>query len=133
MCIRDSCYAAMKYLGDSLTSALVDETDTSIVIIPKGDPTVLHPDFKNQPLIEFLKKQKKSIIINANNWEEDALGSGWSWNDYNESYMNERSPVSYTHLRAHETVLDLVCRLLLEKKTSYIKTSLFCKPKQTNK
>src|SRR5665811_351557 len=26
------------------------------------------------------------------------------------------NPVSYTHLRAHETVLDLVCRLLLEKK-----------------
>ena len=26
------------------------------------------------------------------------------------------STVSYTHLRAHETVLDLVCRLLLEKK-----------------
>ena len=25
-------------------------------------------------------------------------------------------PVSYTHLRAHETVLDIVCRLLLEKK-----------------
>ena len=25
--------------------------------------------------------------------------------------------VSYTHLRAHETVLELVCRLLLEKKT----------------
>ena len=27
------------------------------------------------------------------------------------------NPVSYTHLRAHETVLDIVCRLLLEKKT----------------
>ena len=25
-------------------------------------------------------------------------------------------PVSYTHLRAHETCADLVCRLLLEKK-----------------
>ena len=25
-------------------------------------------------------------------------------------------PVSYTHLRAHETVLDLVCRLLLDNK-----------------
>mgnify|MGYP003381707158 CR=1 FL=1 len=25
-------------------------------------------------------------------------------------------PVSYTHLRAHETVLDLVCPLLLETK-----------------
>ena len=28
------------------------------------------------------------------------------------------NPVSYTHLRAHETVLDLVCRLLLEKKNN---------------
>ena len=26
--------------------------------------------------------------------------------------------VSYTHLRAHETVLDLVCRLLLDKKNT---------------
>ena len=25
-------------------------------------------------------------------------------------------PVSYTHLRAHETKANLVCRLLLEKK-----------------
>ena len=30
-------------------------------------------------------------------------------------------PVSYTHLRAHETVLDLVCRLLLEKKKTETK------------
>ena len=28
----------------------------------------------------------------------------------------QQSPVSYTHLRAHETRHDLVCRLLLEKK-----------------
>ena len=37
-------------------------------------------------------------------------------------------PVSYTHLRAHETVLDLVCRLLLEKTNntqSKILSSLF--------
>src|SRR5450756_2800933 len=29
---------------------------------------------------------------------------------------DERQAVSYTHLRAHETRHDLVCRLLLEKK-----------------
>ena len=29
-------------------------------------------------------------------------------------------PVSYKHLRAHETVLNLVCRLLLDKKTDQI-------------
>jgi len=30
-------------------------------------------------------------------------------------------PVSYTHLRAHETLMNLVCRLLLEKKKTHIK------------
>ena len=30
-------------------------------------------------------------------------------------------PVSYTHLRAHETEADLVCRLLLEKKIKFSK------------
>ena len=30
--------------------------------------------------------------------------------------MDGAKPVSYTHLRAHETRHDLVCRLLLEKK-----------------
>ena len=41
--------------------------------------------------------------------------------DYKYSIRKDNSgrflvSVSYTHLRAHETVLDLVCRLLLEKK-----------------
>ena len=35
---------------------------------------------------------------------------------YAASSYSTALPVSYTHLRAHETVLDLVCRLLLEKK-----------------
>ena len=39
--------------------------------------------------------------------------------------------VSYTHLRAHETVLDLVCRLLLEKKKTIklnVSTSIILTP-----
>ena len=36
---------------------------------------------------------------------------------YNMTFLHS-VPVSYTHLRAHETEADLVCRLLLEKKNS---------------
>ena len=32
------------------------------------------------------------------------------------NYKTKNVPVSYTHLRAHETPEHLVCRLLLEKK-----------------
>ena len=36
------------------------------------------------------------------------------------STRSATNSVSYTHLRAHETVLDLVCRLLLENKKKTI-------------
>ncbi len=40
---------------------------------------------------------------------------------FNSAWKGERiaGSVTYTHLRAHETVLDLVCRLRLEKKKCY--------------
>ena len=39
-----------------------------------------------------------------------------AWPPASRAHGGEPESVSYTHLRAHETVLDLVCRLLLEKK-----------------
>ena len=36
--------------------------------------------------------------------------------ELNVKYKIFPTPVSYTHLRAHETGRNLVCRLLLEKK-----------------
>jgi D-alanyl-D-alanine carboxypeptidase/D-alanyl-D-alanine-endopeptidase (penicillin-binding protein 4) len=88
-----TCYAAMKYLGDSLVGAHKAENDTAIFIFPTGDPTLLHPDFKDQPVIQFLRSVRKKIYLTDIGWQEEALGSGWSWNDYNEPYMAERSPM----------------------------------------
>ena len=41
---------------------------------------------------------------------------GFMFEEITASCLVKVDAVSYTHLRAHETVLDLVCRLLLEKK-----------------
>ena len=58
-----------------------------------------------------------SLPCNVNN-----ISEYWLYPFFQEIlYIN---PVSYTHLRAHETVLDLVCRLLLEKKKKYKKKNL---------
>jgi len=86
-----TCYAAMKYLGDSLVAFLFAENDTAIYIQPTGDPTLLLSEFKKQPGIEFLQKTQKRVFINNNSWQERPWGSGWAWNDYDESYMAERS------------------------------------------
>ena len=45
---------------------------------------------------------------------------------------DDHESVSYTHLRAHETVLDLVCRLLLEKKKNTNTQSIVHKPTQNH-
>ncbi len=88
-----TCYAAMKYLKDSLPGLRVIESGTSLFILPTGDPTLLHPDFRSHPVYNYLKKDWKTITISDHNWKDDALGSGWSWNDFNEAYMMERSPL----------------------------------------
>jgi serine-type D-Ala-D-Ala carboxypeptidase/endopeptidase (penicillin-binding protein 4) len=82
-------YAGMKYLGDSLVGLRYQKFQDSTKIFATGDPTFLHPIFKNQPVFNFLKVQKKitfySQFFNKN------LGDGWAWNDYLDDYMVERS------------------------------------------
>jgi serine-type D-Ala-D-Ala carboxypeptidase/endopeptidase (penicillin-binding protein 4) len=86
-----SLYAGMKYLGDSLVGIRYIERDTGVLVLPTGDPTLLHRDFIKQPVVDFLKN--KNIYISDYNWKEQALGAGWSWDDYNDDYMVERSPL----------------------------------------
>ena len=84
-------YAGMKYLGDSLVGIrynnLIDSNITYIT--PTGDPTFLHPDFRKQPVLEFIQKQS-NIIINRPSYF-DAYSKGWAWDDHTESFMTPRS------------------------------------------
>jgi D-alanyl-D-alanine carboxypeptidase/D-alanyl-D-alanine-endopeptidase (penicillin-binding protein 4) len=86
-----SCYTAMKYLPAKLPAAILTDLDTAILITPTGDPSFLHPDFTTHPFFEKLRSINKPIYIHAENWQSTALGDGWSWNDYSEDYMTERS------------------------------------------
>jgi D-alanyl-D-alanine carboxypeptidase/D-alanyl-D-alanine-endopeptidase (penicillin-binding protein 4) len=86
-----TCYAAMKYLGDSLLAIEYAENDTAIFLFPTGDPTFLHPGFKNQPLFNFLKNARKKLFITDGNWKDTPMGSGWPWDDYNDDYAVERN------------------------------------------
>jgi serine-type D-Ala-D-Ala carboxypeptidase/endopeptidase (penicillin-binding protein 4) len=86
-----TCYAAMKYLGDSLRGLDYIDTDTALFIRPTADPTFMHRDFKPQPVFEYLVLGSKKLYYVLPKWETEVYGNGWAWNDYNESYMAERS------------------------------------------
>ena len=67
------------------------------------------------------------VLLNFNNgsvnvsWKDSSNNISkyelWRKIGLSGQFSLHQEPVSYTHLRAHETVLDIVCRLLLEKKT----------------
>ena len=84
-------YAGLKYLKDSLPGIYYREAADTFYIFPTGDPTLLHPDFKKQPVIEKLQKVNKPLAIVGDAWKEEVYGPGWAWDDYNDSYMPERS------------------------------------------
>ncbi len=85
-----SLYAAMKHLGDSIPGIQYRvENESTVVIRSTGDPTFLHPDFKNQPVFDFLK-QFKNIQIEQPAFSR-FMGSGWAWGDYLEYYSAQRS------------------------------------------
>ncbi|QEC68279.1 hypothetical protein FRZ67_13580 [Panacibacter ginsenosidivorans] len=86
-----TCYTAMKYLGDSLVGLRVDDCQNTLLLYPTGDPTLLHSDFKTNPVVDFLKAQTSKLVYLKGKWEETALGQGWAWDDYQDYYSMERS------------------------------------------
>ena len=81
---------------------IIYNTITGLLFINKAD----NQDIQTFTTIDGLSESKIQRII----YNEDAQMLFIYYVD------GSIDPVSYTHLRAHETVLDLVCRLLLEKK-----------------
>ena len=88
-----TCYAAMKNLGDSLVGLrYFEDKNGGVTIKGTGDPTFLHPDFKNQSVYEFLKNKNWIICeFNLGAKHFNQYGKGWAWDDYQSDYMPERS------------------------------------------
>jgi D-alanyl-D-alanine carboxypeptidase/D-alanyl-D-alanine-endopeptidase (penicillin-binding protein 4) len=87
-----SCYAGMKLLGKNLPGMFYVDMDTAVVLVPTGDPTFLHKDYPDQPVADFIRMIDKKIYMDPAPWNDQALGAGWSWDDYSYYYMVERSP-----------------------------------------
>ena len=74
--------------------------------------------FLQSVILESAKNAISVIVSESKNINTIlVIGSPLKFDD---KIFNCALAVSYTHLRAHETVLDLVCRLLLEKKKNNI-------------
>ncbi|MBK6994405.1 MAG: hypothetical protein IPH31_05580 [Lewinellaceae bacterium] len=86
----------LEVLGDSVPGVKITtfekEDDTIVHLLPTGDPTFLHPYFKNwQPMFRYLKLREHLTIFEPDVFQDTRFGPGWAWDDYNEEYSPERS------------------------------------------
>lgn len=81
-----ACIEAFK---DSIPSLIYMESGGTAYIEPLGDPTLLHPDFPQQPVIDKLKG--KRLFVRFPEDEITPFGPGWAWDDYEYDFQTERA------------------------------------------
>src|SRR5664280_3759631 len=112
MCIRDRLFTSEpKDLKEASFHIIAVPTPTNIYNLPD-----LSPVLKASETVGRILKKGDYVVYESTVYpgctEEDCIPVLEKFSKMKAG----RDSVSYTHLRAHETVLDLVCRLLLEKK-----------------
>lgn len=84
-------YASMMVLGDSTTLLRYVDNGNEIVFWGTGDPSWRHEILPQPDLKAFFKEYEK-ITFSDSNWDDEAFGYGWQWDDYYFAYSAEKSP-----------------------------------------
>ena len=84
-------YTVMKMLNDSIPAFKYQLIGDELHIEGTGDPTFLHPKYKNTRAVDFLKNNGSKIVFHWNNFDEESFLPGWTWDDFRKDYAPERS------------------------------------------
>tara|TARA_R110002051_G_scaffold286825_1_gene349453 strand:+ start:656 stop:1927 length:1272 start_codon:yes stop_codon:yes gene_type:complete len=85
-------YTALQLLPGQIPSLKYISQNDTLYIEGTGDPSTLHPILQDSTIIHFLAKAK-NIALHLQNFNEDRFGPGWAWEDYDEYYAPEKSPL----------------------------------------
>ena len=83
-------YASLRLLPEKIPALKYMERNDTLYIEGTGDPTLLHSHFQERTVLDFLS-DKNNIALYPDNFQDDKLGPGWSWDDYHYYYQPERS------------------------------------------
>jgi D-alanyl-D-alanine carboxypeptidase/D-alanyl-D-alanine-endopeptidase (penicillin-binding protein 4) len=83
-------YTGLSLLPKTIPSLKYLTLNDTLYIQGTGDPTQLHPYFKDSTAILFLKGNQH-IAWYPDNFQARKYGPGWAWDDYSDYYQVERS------------------------------------------
>lgn len=85
-------FAALKYLPPHMPSLEYQEVEGTLYFRGLGDPTQMHPYFRDSTVINFLSSYD-SLVYLDDHYKDTPLGPGWAWEDFDAGFAAERSPL----------------------------------------
>jgi D-alanyl-D-alanine carboxypeptidase/D-alanyl-D-alanine-endopeptidase (penicillin-binding protein 4) len=87
-------FASLNILRDSIPALRYEINGDTLFFWGTGDPSFLyHNVFDNGRTFSFLKDANKTLCFSTSNYQTTNFGAGWAWDDYNDYYSAERSPL----------------------------------------
>lgn len=83
----------MKMLNDSIPAFKYQFVGDELHIEGTGDPTFLHPKYKNNKAVDFLKNNGTKIVFHWNNFDEESFYQVGLGTTFRKDYSPERSQV----------------------------------------
>ncbi|WP_233530506.1 D-alanyl-D-alanine carboxypeptidase/D-alanyl-D-alanine-endopeptidase [Gelidibacter salicanalis] len=83
-------YTALQYLPAEIPALKYALAQDTLIVKGTGDPTFLHPYFKDSTALNFFRSFKAVKLV-IDNYDNEKFGPGWAWEDYDMYYSPERS------------------------------------------
>ncbi|MEO9511517.1 MAG: D-alanyl-D-alanine carboxypeptidase [Flavobacteriaceae bacterium] len=83
-------YTGLKLLPENIPALKYHIENDTLYAEGTGNPSTLHPYFKDSVVIKFLQSQK-NINLFLKNSAEDRFGPGWAWEDYDTYFSPEKN------------------------------------------
>jgi len=84
-------FTALKTLKDSVVGLKYLKQVDTLYIKGTGDPSLLHPYFKDSTVIRFLKNSSVPIVLQTGHYSDLPYGPGWAWEDFDTYFSPEKS------------------------------------------
>ncbi len=86
-------FLSRQILAESCPALFYQEVGDQLHLWGSGHPLLLHPHFDSFDIVRpWLLAQEKTLLLNSPPEETIArYGLGWSWDDYNDGYVYERT------------------------------------------
>jgi len=127
-------YTALQLLPNKLPAFKYSIDKDTISILGTGDPTFLHPFFKDSTALQFVNKFKKIKVITGN-IKDNIFAPGWAWEDFDTYFSPEKSafPMYGNVLEVSNVQGNLQCNpSVLRTDLSYSTTEKFSRKLRKN-